>query len=463
MQAEQSNSLTAYLSEDLARPEWRRSQAAYERYRARPSGRYLFETFSECIAASWWTATAPDLTKVFYRFEGALVHGDLVEAGRLAERTLAAVNEETTRGAIRFVLAARAALLHGALDLADEIVATQREPSDAPGAALVDSFLLRLRCRVAAAASNANLFSRILEARPPSLGVAVREWLHHRWRYEGPTVEMLEEFLDLAAEYRLEDKPTLSACLALAARVNAWDRADELLERHPWLLTQYTNVLPLAAHLVATGRSQDGLQPFSDLYQYISAQTGEMCEELARTDLTIAIVGNSSCERGKGKGALIDAHDHVVRFNYFEVGIEHEVDYGAKFTIHGRGPGSSDELAKRSLVAARTVVCTYDFLYVPRNWCRLLDLWRQGARIACFPVGFHRQLQQELHAEPSLGLAFCALAASLRGGLDRNSCYGFSFVDQVDPEVDARYFRGPPPALTHRWVQELQVFQRFFD
>lgn len=47
-------------------------------------------------------------------------------------------------------------------------------------------------------------------------------------------------------------------------------------------------------------------------------------------DGRIALIGNSACEVGLGKGGEIDAHDHVFRFNNFE--LSNAVDYGKKTT-----------------------------------------------------------------------------------------------------------------------------------
>jgi hypothetical protein len=181
---------------------------------------------------------------------------------------------------------------------------------------------------------------------------------------------------------------------------------------------------------------------------------------LRATD-SLAIVGNSPCEQGLGKGPSIDAHEEVVRFNYFELRPEFTPDYGQRFTLHARGPSASDELNARSAQLGQAVICNYDFTQLPRNWQRFLTLHQHGIHFACLPVGFHQPLQRELQAEPSLGLAFCAYAQSIRGVLPRESCFGFSFVDQLaGAEPKARYFGGPPPALTHRWEDELKLFNR---
>ena len=48
---------------------------------------------------------------------------------------------------------------------------------------------------------------------------------------------------------------------------------------------------------------------------------------------TVAVVGNSPCEKGLGKGAEIDAFDLVIRFNSGAVPDEHQNDYGSKTSI----------------------------------------------------------------------------------------------------------------------------------
>lgn len=349
--------------------------------------------------------------------------------------------------------------MHGCPDLADAIVATLRASDEFP-IVLLDSFLLRLRCRVPDP-SNEALFRSLLNARPPQLGTAVAEWLNHRWRYEGPSAEQLDEFTQIAREHNLQKDQLLPACLALAARIDRWDYIEQLLASFPNLGRHFKNILPLAEYLCTIGKGDDEVMRYAQLYRSIRDETEALGERIARNDVSCAIVGNSPCEKGSRNGPLIDGHDVVVRFNYFELGPDHERDYGSKFTIHGRGPGASGELAKRSLRADQTVICTYDFAHLKRNWRLFLDLWQQGARIASLPRGFHLPLQQELRAEPSLGLAFLAFAKSVRGRLPRESCFGFSFVDQIGPSAtSAHYFDNNAPALTHRWVEERAIFER---
>jgi hypothetical protein len=184
-------------------------------------------------------------------------------------------------------------------------------------------------------------------------------------------------------------------------------------------------------------------------------------DQLADRSKTLAIVGNSPCEIGKSKGDIIDAHDIVVRFNYFSTAPEHVRDYGTRFTIHVRGSKDDPELDKRSRLAATVVLTQGDVLYLVRGWKHPLRLHKDGVRMACMPAGSNLHLQQELLAEPSRGLAFCAFAKSVRGLLSHESCFGFSFTDQIAPNATkARYFGNEAPALTHRWAQERMIFDR---
>lgn len=448
---------------DTISPAWRRSREAYEIYRIKPSAARLFDVFNECLESGWREVTsstnAGALGRLFHSFEAAVEASDRSKALRLAGHALEYGKSPSECGSIRFVLAARTTLTHRDPELADAIVATLRDRDELPNV-LLDSFLLRLRCRVPDR-SNEALFRRLLKARPPQLGVAVTEWLNHRWRYEGPSADQLDEFTEVAREYGLQKDQLLSACLALAARIACWDYVEQLLESFPKLVRHYKNILPLADYLSITGKGDDEVMRYAQLYRSICDETEALSERIGSNDVSCAIVGNSPCEKGTGNGTLIDEHDVVVRFNYFELGPDYERDYGSKFTIHGRGPGASRELAERSLRADQTVICTYDFTHLKRNWSRFLDLWQQGARLACLPLGFHRSLQEELKAEPSLGLAFLTFVKSVRGQLSKESCFGFSFVDQIGPSaMSAHYFDDNAPALTHRWVEERAIFER---
>lgn len=458
------SSFSASVTEAMCSQAWLRSRKAYEAFQEKPSSGNLFRVFNDLVGdvRNWVRDDRAPIQSVFVRFEEALEHGDTRFAQSLASEAALNAGEYEDVGPVRIVLAARAILAHGNTEVADGLFADTNSRDDRFGGSLLTLFLLRIRCRVSDL-KNRKLFEKIVVMKPRGYSVAVAEWMEHNWRYQGPDRQMVQWFWQLIQEKGLSDRKVLSAVTAMATRVNAWELVDAIIDVHPDLMHRFTNVLPLARHLIRTGRGTDEMQAYRDLHAHIDEQTAKLLEYFADPNVSIAVVGNSPCELGKKHGSAIDAHNEVVRFNYFELAPEYVEDYGSRFTTHGRGPGSSEELAERSVRAERAVICTYDFTYVPRDWTRWLELHRRGVQLAALPTGVHQNLQKQLLAEPSLGLAFLSWLKSIRGSLSKDSCFGFSFVDQIGSHTSAaRYFGGPPPALTHRWDLESAIFQSMF-
>jgi hypothetical protein len=161
-------------------------------------------------------------------------------------------------------------------------------------------------------------------------------------------------------------------------------------------------------------------------------------------DRSVAVVGNSGCELHKGRGAEIDAHDVVFRFNEFS--LEHADDYGSKLTAWvtaGNGNPTS---------------CTYPvgLVYCP--------LWHTHASFNReFPPSdwMDREPFDELYkatAAPSTGIAFLWWLATLKP-LRECGIYGFSFFD---PHVEHHYWEAVRWPLTHDRARELEIFRDLY-
>jgi hypothetical protein len=197
----------------------------------------------------------------------------------------------------------------------------------------------------------------------------------------------------------------------------------------------------------------------AELLDQLEAGTSALIETLKDKSRSLAIVGNSPCEVGVGRGPLIDAHDVVARFNLFSTSDAFVSDYGRKCSIHVRHPEGEDT-NQCSLLSDLIVMNRPDLLYRQRNWENVVALSRAGAKLAALPTEFHRQLYKKLGGEPSGGIIFCALVKAVRGCLPRPSCFGFSFVDQIGKgATSAHYFRQARPSFKHRWTREKNLFE----
>ncbi len=175
------------------------------------------------------------------------------------------------------------------------------------------------------------------------------------------------------------------------------------------------------------------------------------------------MVGNSPCELGLGKGPEIDAHDLIVRFNNAPFATGHVADYGARMHVHVMGAGT---FRITGSVLAQVLASTD-----PAERCQFF--WRSGSRstdlrqdridglkgfdmgVVRTPPQHYSALKELLNAGPSSGLQVLYTLYRTRGSLNNVNTYGFSLVDQIDPNVgSSNYYRNAIPAVTHNWQGE---------
>ena len=367
------------------------------------------------------------------------------------------------RGTARIILAARALLVHDNLALSDRLL-FQHTSGEDPTGAMVERVLLTLG-HEGAAEGNRQFIEKLVQTRGVPIGKLMKAWVRSRWLYEGPSQKLLQDVLSFAEKARKHQAILLREVLALAFLLNESSTVKRLLTSHPELEKSYNCVLPLAAHLTSSGVSSAlsaervRISEFADLYAKLIDGTSSLMNLLRDKSRSIAMVGNSPCEIGSGKGPLVDAHDFVARFNLFSTSEKFACDYGRKCSIHVRHP-EIEYINQESLASHWIVINRPDLIYRQRNWENVLGLFFAGARLSALPTGFHQQLYQTLRAEPSGGITFCALVKAARGHLPRASCFGFSFVDQIgEAPTSAHYFRDARPSFKHRWTREKAMFE----
>jgi hypothetical protein len=179
--------------------------------------------------------------------------------------------------------------------------------------------------------------------------------------------------------------------------------------------------------------------------------------------VSVAVVGNSPCEIGCRAGALIDAHDVVIRFNRFATGGTLAADYGTKTTIEVRAFGAFP--AEEEKPNTRPMFLTgHNIMLRQLNWDRVLRHWRAKRAIAQLPSHVYRYLIATLNATPSAGLVVLYALRQLRGKLKRNSVFGFSLIDQIQTrDSRAHYFDSEKASSKHDWRSERVVFDSLFD
>ncbi|MCC5980944.1 MAG: glycosyltransferase family 29 protein [Oceanicaulis sp.] len=399
-----------------------------------------------------WGKAGPAPFRQVDTFMGA---DDRAAALHAASDLLNSFSGENERVTASLILAGRMLLAHDDIAAADHIIG---EGSARP---ILDRFLFRMSCRVNDA-GNEPLYNTLVQHDQADPDVLAALWLRHRWRTEGPTRTLLESFLPEPG-VRKGYRRRLRECLALAFRLEAVDIAKALLARFAHLETEYDRILPLASYLAEQGgrnAASETVHAFARLHRHIEEQSAGLTAMIADADRSLAIVGNSPCEKGKGKGERIDRHHIVARFNFFSLEPEYRADYGSKFDLHVRSRLEDEALDQRSVKAGLTIFPLNEFVHQYRNWSYMRQLRGEGANIACFPPDFHRPLLAELRRDASNGLLFCAFVHQLRGRLHPESCFGFAFTDQISTESETHYSDNNPPALNHNWQKEREVFTR---
>ena len=397
-------------------------------------------------------------------FDAASASGDVVGAQNVAQRILDGLGDALRRSTWRTILAARALLIHDSLAICDRLLLHLKDEDEDPADALIERVVLTLFQEEATELNRQIIRKLVVSGKAPQL--VLLEWMRRCWLYEGASDAVLQDMLSYGERYKnAEALLLLREPLALALLLDDMSIVKKLLSDYPELEQSYACVLPLARYLASKAFSttladkRGEILGLAMLHTQLDEGSRSLLGLLRDHTRSIAIVGNSPCELGLGKGQRIDAHNVVARFNRFSIADEFARDYGQKCTIHVRHPrdvGINDI----SLASDIALMNRPDFVYRERKWTNILALNKAGATISALPLGFHPHLYRSLGGEPSGGIIFCALVKSMRGRLPRESCFGFSFVDQIGSSASsAHYFANARPSFKHRWKLEKKMFE----
>lgn len=279
--------------------------------------------------------------------------------------------------------------------------------------------------------------------------------------------------LRLARTWKPPKRAELLRHIALPLLVQGeTDRLVTIAEAMPAEMEETAARFPLLAgwlrdHLTRLGRPvPDRMNPMLRVHDIVEQGTRAVLARLADPAVRVAVVGNSPCEIGTGKGAEIDAHDLVIRFNQAPLYPVHADDYGRRTNIHVLSRSALERVAAH-LAAAPTVEGGAGLpgaLWL--SWAPeqkplrrpIDDLHRRGMLIAQTPAASFRELRGLLHSSPSSGLQVLHAIHRARGSFDNVGLYGFAFTDQIGPErVSSNYFRQSSPSMSHNWPGEAEI------
>ncbi len=148
---------------------------------------------------------------------------------------------------------------------------------------------------------------------------------------------------------------------------------------------------------------------------------------------TVAIVGNSDFEIGKGKGKEIDDHDVIIRFNYYQLS-EFSKDYGSRTDIWVRN--MEDCLDERPFEKYDLIVYSADLLHFPirdKVFSSIVEALRNGCKVTSFESKSYLFLKDKGLMWPTSGASIIATIYLAFGGLSNIDFYGFSFLEDNPP------------------------------
>jgi hypothetical protein len=273
----------------------------------------------------------------------------------------------------------------------------------------------------------------------------------------------------LAAYVRRHGNIRRVACrrLALAAAeielaLAADDRRLRALLSQPAFQPDIAKALDLSRHAVeAHLPTTEAMRRTAAMAVRMDQDSAQIWRDLTDPAKSVAVVGNSPCEVGGGKGPQIDSHDIVLRFNTGTVDRTFRPDYGTRTDYVvcnlGRISGLDPHIPtlRGAIVANLTSEQNRDLFEL------IQAVSANGLAIGTIPAPDVAQLRRALGADPSSGIGLCYSLAKARGSGDGLSFYGFGFVDQIGPEArSASYVVAKTPSYQHNWTGEAQVFAR---
>ncbi|MAS88106.1 MAG: hypothetical protein CMH30_09060 [Micavibrio sp.] len=184
-------------------------------------------------------------------------------------------------------------------------------------------------------------------------------------------------------------------------------------------------------------------------------------EAIARSDASIAIVGNSPIGIGSGKGDEIDSHDIVIRFNNYSIEHEYTKDYGKKTNIWVRA-GKYMDIWRRPMSNYDLIVFSGPDKRYHSTGLDIIEAVEAGVPTACIPARIYSELAVALDYPPSAGLLILYWLRKIRGSFSENNVnlYGFSMSDQSQGD-SVQYFNNKlkREKYRHNWEEEARFLK----
>ncbi len=280
------------------------------------------------------------------------------------------------------------------------------------------------------------------------------------WRYHGGD-QAIVDFYRLRAKSPmiwLEAKPDFWLIYICVLLENGeQDLARDILHRyclaHGAKLIE--NYLPIARFALQNGVVSENIKKAALVHDCFARNQGNKLLERLLKGKSVAIVGNGPSEIGTGRGAEIDSHDIVIRFNnYVTEGFE--ADYGRKTDIWVRGSGGDDIVDRVNADQYQLIMWEADYEHFPIHFNDLHILHRylqaDSEKCAFFDFETHFSLREKSGIYfPSSGLvAFWKIYNLLGDLVDGLGIYGFAFLEDKPAFVHPHYFKSRDMAESKR-------------
>ncbi|MBT9292556.1 glycosyltransferase family 29 protein [Prosthecodimorpha staleyi] len=281
---------------------------------------------------------------------------------------------------------------------------------------------------------------------------------------EGPTNEVVDRVREIAGSFgwfgeKLRDRTRCILANVYAERgdwIGAYRALGSVRGRGWPMVVQYGSTACLAALHELGYAAVPVIAECARLMPIGDRRMLELQQLLSDRSKTIAVVGNSPVQIGRGAGAEIDAHDIVIRFNNFSEDDRFTVDYGRKTTIWARSGGHIDVWRRPPGGFEFVLFSGADRRYHGAQAWDVLETERAGGRAAFVPTRIFVELVKALDRVPSAGLLILHWLRKIRGPLAAGgvSYYGFKLTDQNDG-TNRHYFANPTQAKgRHDWDAE---------
>ena len=261
------------------------------------------------------------------------------------------------------------------------------------------------------------------------------------------------------------------SCLLESGQVEKAERMiDRFLAYRNGRLDEFERFLPVSKYMFDRGIYDERVMMAAKVHETLEKSRGENQFKNLLEGKRVAVVGNAPSEIGRKKGAEIDAHDLVIRFNNYRLK-GFEGDYGSKTDIWVRGSGGSDVEDRTEPYRLVAWEADYDHWRVAHN--HLDILYRQlceGQKIYNFDWACHMSLRKASGVDfPTTGMVLIWEIFRKFGNFNNVDFYGFSFCQDKFDTYATHYFNDRTEAeakrrsRVHRLDKEAEFLQRLVN